>query len=83
MKKYNYTGSFRGQDIGGKAYILYNGSDYELPEDDEKVITMLRKGELTEVDQQVAPSVDPQIDPQVDPPVDLTPPQGKTSGKKK
>lgn len=47
--KYIYTGSLRGADIADKSYILHSGNEYDLPEDDEKVKTMLRKQELTEV----------------------------------
>lgn len=73
MKTYKYTGSLRGVDIDEQSYILHNGNNYDLPEDDEKVKAMIRKQELTEVEasvESVAPSTDPPADPPVDPPAD-------------
>lgn len=66
MKTYTYTGSLRGDDIGGESYILHNGNNYDLPESDAKVKTMLRRGELVLVKTSSKAKADPETDPPAD-----------------
>lgn len=49
MEKYVYKGDFMPVDIDKTPYIFADGKEYELPEDNKKVKSLIRLGKLKKV----------------------------------
>lgn len=49
MKKYKYSGPPSGADIDSDSFIFHNGKEYDLPEENDYVKTLVVLGNLKEI----------------------------------